>query len=131
MNSQTEAVQNGLMQIGTLQSNVLQTIYDPTHGFISDAIEVGWNYAFGNTMLKSGNIRELNTFANNLSQAIDVYEITNLKAVGHSGGGDRLYLGVLLGSVQLNSATDDKGNAIKPFADIAGYDKDGPSDLQS
>ena len=96
-NTENEAILKGLRTIGVLQSNTLNVIYDPTHGLFPDTLEVGWNKLTGNTVLQSGNLYELNSYAQSVSQAASTNNITDLRYVGHSGGGERLYDGILLG----------------------------------
>jgi preprotein translocase subunit YajC len=105
VNSEDEAIKNGLMQMGALQSNILNVNYDPTHGFLSDVIEVGWNKLLGTTILKSGNLYELNDYGQTIADAAKSYNITGLRMVGHSGGGERLVDGVLNG-VKAGEFTD-------------------------
>ena len=63
-------------------------------------LEVGWNWALGKTPLKSGNLYELATYGQNVAEAAKANDITGLRYVGHSGGGDRLYQGIIYGATE-------------------------------
>ena len=67
----------------------------------------------GKTPLKSGNIYELNEFSNNLSSALQEYDITGLRFAEHSGGGDRFYLGLLIRRGQSEAVVNYNGEDTK------------------
>ena len=122
-NTSSEAFRNGLMQLGTVQDSAnnnlnFVTLYAPSHGVIPDVIENLYN-AFFSTIpnadfMLSANMQQMRGFRDTLgttmqyenvttqtengSFAINTIDMMGIRAVGHSGGGDRLYLGLLSGA---------------------------------
>ena len=101
-NTSDQAFRNGLMQLGTITNeseNGLSfvTLNAPTKGGVFDALENFHNFFLGKTPLASANIIQLQDFSQNLATTAKENNLTDIRMVGHSNGGDRLYLGVLRG----------------------------------
>ncbi|MDA0902077.1 MAG: hemagglutinin repeat-containing protein [Proteobacteria bacterium] len=117
-NTSQEGFRNGMMQLGTIQNETegglsFVTLNSPTKGPIFDGIENIYNTIFGKTPFSSANMEQLKDFSQTLgeisqfenvtTQTNNGYYVSNpldmsgIRMVGHSNGGDRLYLGILGG----------------------------------
>ena len=131
------------------------TLAAPSKGLILDGAEVFYNFVFGKTPLASANMLDAREYGKELGQSIGTLmqyqnvttqnnssnnsnnnvdgnnfittpiDTSLIRFVGHSGGGDRLQVGVLRGAGGLDLGSDGSGNKILPFAKITGYDSQG------
>jgi hypothetical protein len=103
-----------------------------------DGAEVFYNFFFGKTPIASANLSEAKDFGSAFATTMQYQNITTqnsdngftinpidmsgIRFAGHSGGGERLYMGVLGGANSLDLGSDQYGNKNKSLADIVRYD---------
>ena len=110
MNSLEDAARNGAMQTGT---DSLLVAYNPTHGFLADMIESGWDKTIGRALpdAGSGNSRQVAVM---FQQWADDERLMNTAA--HSQGGLLVYTALRMldqGALAPVIMQNDKGEKVK------------------
>ena len=107
MNSLEDAARNGAMQTG---ADSLLVAYNPTHGFLADMIESGWDKTIGQALPDAGSGNSWRIAAM-FQQWADDKRVMNTAA--HSQGGLLVYTALRMldqGTLAAVTRNDDKGN---------------------